>query len=177
MLSSAAERERYLLHENSRENSGYVAYLMRFIEEIVITHVKRGGIILDFGSGPVPVLSELLHEAGFSVTSYDPYFEPDRGYRDAEYDAIILLEVIEHIADPLTVICHLKKILSPQGCIIIQTQLVTPEIMEMFSTWWYKEDRTHISFFSERSLQILAESAGLRAAVFNENVLLLSRKG
>ncbi len=176
-LGREEERQRYLLHENSRENEGYVQYLQRFLNESVLPHAAADCRILDFGSGPLPVLTELLREAGFSTDAYDPFFAPDTSYTAHTYDLVILLEVIEHTSDPAAVIQQLSQLLNPGGIIIMQTQLVTRQIGAAFTSWWYKEDPSHISFFTRESMDVLARRVGMIAGYPGKNVIKYYAKG
>ncbi len=177
-LDEGKERERYLLHDNTPSNTGYLAYLNRFIEEQIIENISIDDpLILDFGSGPEPVLSDLLKERGYRVSSYDTYFSPDRGYAKNSYDLIVLLEVIEHIADPLAVCEGLSGLLNPGGRMILQTMLVDEKIRDTFGSWWYKEDMTHISFYTKESFEILAQQLGLTVVSSGKNVTIFLKEG
>lgn len=173
LLTSEQERDRYLLHNNTPDDSGYVRYLERFIQGMIIPHLDRESAVLDFGSGPVPVLSHMLRDAGFHVVSYDKYFAADESYTEHRYDGIILLEVLEHIIDPVALLQQLHRLLADGGCLIIRTQLVPG----CFTGWWYKEDRTHVSFFSERAVSLLASRCGYELEVLEKNSDIILRKG
>ena len=173
LLTSEQERDRYLLHNNTPDDRGYVRYLERVIQELIIPHLDSNAVVLDFGSGPVPVLSRMLQDGGFHVVSYDKYFAADESYTEHRYDGIILLEVLEHIIDPVTLLQHLHRLLVDEGCLIIRTQLVPGR----FTEWWYKEDRTHVSFFSERTIPLLASRCGYELEVLEKNSDIILRKG
>ena len=74
---------------------------------------------------------------------------------------ITLIEVIEHLKDPFKELNHLKKLLNRNGFFLIKT-LFHPEDKEFFLKWWYKEDFTHISFFSKKTFKILAELLNMK---------------
>lgn len=177
LLSEDEERSRYLLHDNSAQNSGYLMYLKKFLKDCVLPHVPEKAAVLDFGSGPEPVLSGLLREHGFQVSSYDPFFLPDTDYRLKLFDAVILLEVAEHLHDPLAVLRELKGVLAPRGCIIIHTRMIDGMSMKEFSSWWYKEDLTHVVFYSTESATALADALDMDFLQPSENLFLLLRKG
>ena len=176
-LDEPDEKQRYLLHDNSFENTGYIAYLEKFIEQSVLPNCPKGASILDFGSGPVPVLSILLRRLGFEVTSFDRYFCDDPSYTEKRYDLIILLEVIEHLADPVDVLSRLGALLVPGGRIVIRTMTTGNMDQEAFSSWWYKEDPTHISFFSIDSFSILGKELSLNVGECGKNGAIFTQKG
>lgn len=150
------------------QEKGYVEFLTSFLKESVIPRVKPGARVLDFGSGPVPVFSWLLQREGYQVDSFDIYFCPDRGWEKKHYQAIILMEVLEHISDPMTVLEALKKRLLPGGFIFIRTGIHFEDVPR-FDTWWYRQDPTHIAFFSIRTIRYAAAALKLRLVSLENN--------
>jgi hypothetical protein len=165
ILSPAEERERYALHENTLQNAGYVAMFEQFIETAVRPFIHRNGSILEYGSGPGPVLATLLKQKGYCVDIYDPYFAPEKVHLNKTYNLITLTEVIEHVRDPLTLISDLKSHLSGTAYIAIMTEF--NHRPEMFLSWYYRLDPTHISFFTARTFERLAELTDLSIAYTN----------
>ena len=154
-----AARSRYLLHTNGPGDRGYVDYLSGFLGRAVVPHLEPGSRILDFGSGPWPVLPGLLRAAGYRVDIFDPLFSPDPSYRENLYAAVVLLEVIEHIAEPYRILSGLLGNLGDGGLLVIRTQ-PRPAADTEFLRWWYREDPTHVSFFTRKSLSVLASRLG-----------------
>ena len=153
------EKERYLLHDNSMGNTGYVDMLNRFIQTYILHRIRPASAVLDFGSGPEPVLSHLLKQRGFICDSYDPFFtsfQPDMHNR---YDMIILFEVMEHLIDPVHVMSSLFSLLHDGKYCVVSTRFL-PEQPDQFETWWYRMDITHRSFFNAETLYTLAERTG-----------------
>ena len=101
-LSEKAARERYLLHTNGPYDQKYTAYLQKYLTEGILPFLSPKSHILDFGCGPSPVLPSLLITHGHTVEVYDLYFFPDTQFESCFYDAIVLLEVIEHLSNPLS---------------------------------------------------------------------------
>lgn len=69
-VSADQARARYWRHRNTPEDAGYVAMLSGIIE---LLHVQSPTArrVLDYGSGPTPVLVELLREAGHEAAGYE----------------------------------------------------------------------------------------------------------
>ncbi len=132
---------------------------MEFLD-IATPYIKPGGAVLDFGSGPLPVPSRLLSELGFAVTVYDPLFAPEQGWKTLSWDAIIVHEVAEHIAQPGVEFARLAGRLVPGGVLCVRTRFL-PEERGRFAAWHYRTDETHIGFFSARSASALATRLGL----------------
>lgn len=169
---SETSRARYLLHENSLENSGYVEYLKRFIASLDLEHPQRTTSILDYGSGPQPVLAHLLSEMGYQVDTYDLFFSPSEAYLGNQYDLITLLEVAEHLERPLEVLKTLRSLLDETGRIVIRTQLNGTTSDRQFLSWWYTRDVTHIGFFSEKSMQFIAEELDMKMVLKDANTVV-----
>jgi len=72
--------------------------------------------------------------------------------------AVVLLDVLEHTADPVQVLSHIRDVLEPGGALI----LTVPAYPFLYSSW----DRQlgHFQRYTVRQLQTEAASAGLRTA-------------
>jgi len=172
-LPEDREKERYDLHENSPENRGYVKFLSE-VADIFMAHVKTIGKGLDFGSGPEPVFAGILRARGFDMSTYDPFFASDAGVFRNKYDLIALVEVMEHLKDPMGEIRRLNHCLEPGGVISIRTEMM-PEGNEAFRFWSYKNDPTHICFYSDDTFRWLAETLRFRLLFPAPHVVLMFR--
>ncbi len=115
--------------------------------------------ILDFGCGPGPVLGEIMERHGARVALYDRYFRPRMP--SGRFDIITSTEVLEHLADPVGVLTDLEGRLADGGIISLMTYFRPPGGEEAFFSWWYRRDETHIGFFREPTLAVLADRTGL----------------
>ena len=155
ILSEIDEKKVYDLHQNTIENEGYVNFLTNFIESAVIPFIKKGKA-LDFGSGPGPVLSELLKTRyQFDVETYDYYYDKNIEVLNKSYDLITSTEVLEHLKDPLSTLKMFYKMLNDEGIVSIMT-LFRPISKNDFFEWFYIRDRSHITFFTPKTFSILA---------------------
>ncbi|HJT23904.1 MAG TPA: methyltransferase domain-containing protein [bacterium] len=175
-LTPEKQKERYLQHQNSRENRGYVEMFEGFIAQGIAPFVRPGGRLLDFGCGPEPVLAGMLRERGYAVDSYDLFFQKDEAYLDKQYDLILLTEVLEHLADPKGTLQALSERLAPGGFFSLMT-LFHPEDRGKFSDWWYRRDPTHVSFFTAKTLGELGRGLGM-TVLFSDpkNILVLGKR-
>ena len=174
-LSSEEEKQIYLSHENSADNVGYVNRFREMIETYLLPENPTNLNVLDFGSGPEPVLADLLKSYGFSVDIFDPYFAPDQGYRHRTYDIITLTEVVEHLKDPLSELAALVHLLKLGGRLAIMTQF-HPMNEREFLTWWYRRDPTHIGFFRTKTFGIIANQLSLKIAECDNQSFCLLKK-
>ena len=138
--------------------------------------------ILDFGSG-CGGLTEALRGLGISTTPLEPMihgFLKDQHYAQP-FDAIVGVEVIEHLPDPLGELRELEKVLAPGGVMVFSTLLTNPFIdhpqsRELFSDWWYKDDPTHVGFFSNRTLDTLSRIRNYEIDVFADKLFVIRQK-
>jgi hypothetical protein len=171
-LGLAAEKAEYDLHRNDPADSGYRRFLSRLAEPLC-ARLDSPGHGLDFGSGPGPTLSLMLAEAGHAVEIYDPFYAPDTAVLDRDYDFITATEVVEHLSQPREVLERLWARLRPGAYLGVMTKMVLSR--EAFATWHYKNDPTHICFFSRTSWSWWAARRGVEAEFLGDDVVLLRR--
>ncbi|TPN84796.1 methyltransferase domain-containing protein [Aquimarina algicola] len=149
-LSKNQERERYNLHQNDVYNLGYQNSVSTIIEKVVNNHSKHDKG-LDFGSGTNSVVSYLLKNKNYDILEYDPIFKNKNDVLlDSNYDYIICCEVVEHFYRPIQEFQLLSRLLKPNGTLYCKTKLFTENIN--FDTWWYKNDPTHVFFYTPKSI-------------------------
>ncbi|MHB8846363.1 MAG: class I SAM-dependent methyltransferase [Nitrospirota bacterium] len=170
--SPADEKKRYDLHRNAPGDEGYRTFLRRMADPLV-KRLAPGSEGLDFGSGPQPLLASLFREAGYSTAIYDHFYEPVPAVLERQYDFITATEVVEHLRDPMAELDRLWNCLRQGGWLGIMTRPVAQR--EAFPAWHYKNDLTHIRFFSPETFRWLADkwAADLE---FLENDIVLFRK-
>lgn len=167
------EKARYDLHRNSPDDAGYRAYLGRLLTPLK-ARLAPGARGLDFGCGPGPVLAHLLEAAGHSMALYDPFYAPDAAVLEARYDFVTATEVIEHLREPAVTLERVWSCLRPGGWLGIMTQFC-PE-RPAFARWHYKDDFTHLAFFSSDTLHWLARRWNARLCIPESGVALLERE-
>lgn len=153
LISTLDEKKKYDMHENSPEDEGYRRFLSRLLEPMSerLTENSHG---LDFGSGPGPTLSLMFEELGHEMSIYDVFYAPDESVFEKQYDFITSTEVVEHLRRPKIELERLWNSLKPGGWLGLMTQPVLGK--ERFPKWRYKDDPTHIRFYSELTFQWIA---------------------
>lgn len=166
------ERAEYDLHQNAVDDPGYRRFLSRLAGPLLerIPASARG---LDFGCGPGPALAAMLEEAGHPVALYDPYYYPDRAVLQPGYDFICATEVVEHLHQPGVELDRLWRLLATGGVLGIMTKLVRDR--DAFAGWHYKNDPTHVCFFSRRTWQWWAAAHGAQLEIIGADVILLGQ--
>lgn len=175
VLTQEKERGRYEQHENAFENKGYVEMFEKFIVGAVEPHISEIKTVLDFGCGEAPVLAKLLEKRSLEVDVYDIYFAPQKVYESKYYDLITSTEVFEHLKKPMEILELLENHTTPNGYIILMTNF-PPEGDKEFLNWWYRRDETHISFFTPKSFEVMAEKLGLKVLrSINKNIVVFQK--
>ena len=172
-VSAEEEKSRYDLHQNSPEDQGYRSFLSRIFIPMqkCLTPESCG---LDFGSGPAPALSVMFEEAGHSMTIFDYFYEHAPSVFERQYDFITATEVVEHLHNPKEELERLWACLKQGGRLGIMTKLA-PE-HNAFSCWHYKNDPTHVCFFSQATFQWLALQWDADMTFADKDVVLLHKK-
>lgn len=172
-LSPEQEKAHYDLHQNNPDDLGYRKFLSRLAEPLM-TVLKPGASGLDFGSGPGPTLSVMLEEMGFDMDIYDIFYANDASVLQDDYDFITATEVVEHLSQPGEVLEHLWSKIKPGGRLGIMTKMVLDK--EAFSHWHYKNDQTHICFYSRETFKYLSEKWNASVQFPANDVILMQKK-
>jgi glycosyltransferase involved in cell wall biosynthesis len=149
-----------------------------------IDAVESGARVLDIGSGPLGVASELVKK-GCQVTvvdQHEPESEPASAIRvlaqdlndplgfDVDVDTVLMLDVIEHLRSPEKFMEELRAKLDFRPRTVIMTTgnvaFVAQRLMLVLGQFNYGKkgilDRTHTRLFTFRSFEQLAADAGMR---------------
>ncbi len=179
LLDQDAELAIYQQHQNDPTDLRYRQFLAKLAEPLLARlaparqwsgHQLQG---LDFGSGPGPTLSLMLAEAGLVMANYDPYFADDQTLLQRRYDVICATEAIEHFYQPALEWQLWLTMLNQGGWLGLMTKL-RPEPVA-FANWHYKNDPTHVSFFSRETFRYLANRDQFSVEFIGPDVILLQK--
>ncbi|MEH6568318.1 MAG: class I SAM-dependent methyltransferase [Halioglobus sp.] len=173
-LDSALERAEYDKHQNNPEDAGYRCFLSRLAEPL-LARIAPASSGLDFGCGPGPVLAQILEEAGHRMALYDINYHREKSVLEHDYDFICATEVVEHLHRPREELQMLWKIIREKGYLAIMTKLV--QDLPAFERWHYKNDPTHVCFFSRDTWRWWARCYGAQIEFFGSDVVLFRKPG
>ena len=154
--------------------------LSRLTSIVIFFWLNKKGIFLDFAGG-YGVLTRLMRDIGFDFYWRDKYtdnlfskgFEYQPDTKD-KFEMITAFEFLEHAVDPLK---ELDEITSMTDTFLFSTVL-TPRDTLPQEDWFYfgVTHGQHISFFSKKTLEYLANKYGMYLHTNNKNIHLLTRK-
>lgn len=165
----AEEFDRYETHQNDPTDLGYITFLSQLIRPM-LGFLSPGARGMDFGSGPVPAISHLLKEARYDVASYDIFYADDPEVLTRRYDFITASEVAEHLHSAGETLDRIWACIDPGGIFGIMTGIRTEDID--FQSWYYVRDPTHVIFFSQKTMEWLAEHWNARIIYTKGNVTI-----
>ena len=173
-LSAEQEKSRYDLHQNSPDDPDYREFLSRMATPMA-NKLSEKSCGLDFGCGPGPTLSVIFEEMGHLMALYDLYYFPDKSVLYRTYDFVTATEVVEHLRTPWHTLDRIWQLVKPGGYLGIMTKMA-PNV-EDFSRWHYKNDDTHICFYSKetfvwlsRQWQTAPEFVGKDVVIFHKEM-------
>ena len=172
-LDEDEEKERYDLHTNSPDDLNYRKFLSKMLDP-VCERVPKGSFGLDFGSGPGPTLSKMFEENGYVMRIYDHFYARDDDTLAQKYDFITSTEVVEHLYAPSAVINKLMGMLKPKGLLALLTQPYPSP--EEFSSWYYKNDPTHVCFYSPTTMRWLAKKHTARLETVGKDIFIFTKE-
>jgi hypothetical protein len=158
------EKVRYGKHTNDKGDKKYEAYLSAIARDVLDLPVASPRIV-DFGSGPHHVLSDILNTREARCVPHDPLYGLDAAGSPEQFDIAVLCETIEHVRNLPAEINLLSRLVRPEGFVYIHTQLY--DHAGDFLAWWYIKDVTHINFFCEETMTVAAGIMGKRVVRTN----------
>jgi len=166
------EKQEYDLHQNSADDLGYRRFLHR-LSQPLLAKLMSGSTGLDFGCGPGPALHIDFEQQGHNMLLHDPIYCPYSRLTEQEFDFITCTEAIEHFHQPINEWQLWMQILKPHGWLAIMTKRLIDH--DAFNHWHYKNDQTHVCFFSNFTFNWLARQYGLTLEFVTTDIVLLQK--
>jgi hypothetical protein len=165
------EKERYELHSDDVEDKGYQNFVSPMTSAILRDY-KQESRGLDFGAGIGPIISKVVQDAGYNIKQYDPFFHNYPELLKEKYDYVASCEVVEHFYYPHKEFGLLKSLLSQDAKLYIMTDLYDESID--FAKWYYKNDVTHVFFYTKESFEWIQKEFGFRSLEIEKRLVTLS---
>lgn len=150
---------RYKSHDNNVEDPRYQEFVSPLVEKIT-NRYDNNSLGLDYGSGTGPVITKMLTDLGYTINTFDPFFDNNPDVLDITYDYIVSCEVMEHFHYPYKEFTKLKEMLKPEGALFLKTDIYTDDID--FHAWYYKSDETHVIFYHPDTLKWIKNEFNFR---------------
>lgn len=153
-----------------------------------VKKIKPKGLVLDVGCAMGFFMEEAenqgLQAYGIEISKYASSFIPEKFrnrvfqgsveefcqkrlklplFKNLSFDLIILSDIIEHVKDPVGILRCLRKTLSNDGIVIIQTgdsDSFWAKIMK--KNWHFFAPPQHLYFFSKKTLEQVLNQAGYK---------------
>ncbi len=152
LLDQTKEKERYTLHSDDPNDSGYQKFVSPIINS-VLADFTTNDLGLDFGTGQSQIIATILQSKQLNIKVYDPYFAPFKENLLQQYNFITACEVIEHFNDPKKEFLLLDSLLQRGGKLYCMTHLYDETID--FEKWYYKNDTTHIFIYQKNTMRYI----------------------
>lgn len=166
----------YRQMEDSEYESGRLARILQFADILnELSCWTSAGRLLDVGAGAGMLVEQAL-SLGFGAQGIEPSewmamqaekrglpviagVLPDQRV-EGPYQAITLLDVIEHVVDPSALLTEIHMLLEDGGYLLLTTPDVSSFAARVFGKRWWHFRVAHISYFSLRTINLLLERCG-----------------
>lgn len=135
--------------------------------------IYKKNIISDFSFNLSKIFSRLSNNFNKTIADFipeknniygwDPFFNSKSELNPESADLVLCLEVAEHFENPIESFKNMANVCSKNGIIAIGTLPINSNMVvpSDFENWWYKDDATHVSFYTEDSMKKCGSQADL----------------
>lgn len=143
----------------------------------VVARNQTRGRLLDVGAATGILVKEALR-LGYDAQGVEPsrYLQKCAEAREipvllgvlpheslgGPFDIATLIDVIEHVSDPVGLLREIRQLLVPNGVCIIVTPDVSSVAAKLLGRRWCHYRIAHIGYFCRATLELAAGNAGLR---------------
>jgi 2-polyprenyl-3-methyl-5-hydroxy-6-metoxy-1,4-benzoquinol methylase len=154
-----------------------------------VTKYKQHGRLLDIGTGRGDFIAFMRDQRGWEVTGLEPNVTiADRTRRkfnldviadtldktsfpDRTFDVITMWDVLEHLANPKAALIETRRILRPDGLLILRLPNVDSMDAKLFGKYWAGFDSPrHFYVFSRLTLEKMLRVSGFSIREIGSNI-------
>jgi len=155
----------------------------RALQELgILRHIpasQRRGRLLDIGAGS-GILIEQAKKIGFEAEGVEPSVELQTRARElalnvhlgvlphpdvrGPFDVITIVDVIEHVPDPVGLLRQARELLSPDGVLLVATPDRRSLVARLMGWRWWHYRVAHIGYFDRKTLEVAISGAGLKVS-------------
>lgn len=153
---------------------------MKFLLRKFRTFYPAAKTLLDIGAGAGALVAE-AQKIGLRATGIEPSRSlvaaalrvngvelvqglfPHAAMAGQRFDVVCIVDVIEHVADPVKLLRDAAAALSPGGIVAVVTPDIASLPARMLGRRWWHLRLAHVGYFNATTLRQAAEAAGLSA--------------
>jgi 2-polyprenyl-3-methyl-5-hydroxy-6-metoxy-1,4-benzoquinol methylase len=87
---------------------------------------------------------------------------PNAELKERKYDLVALMDVIEHVSDPVGLLRDSAALMQPRGALLVVTPDIGSVTAKLLGQRWWHLRVAHVCYFNRRTLEAAAAAAGLR---------------
>ena len=152
---------------------------MRWLVEESLKEAPKAHTLVDIGAG-TGLLVDQAKQHGLTAVGVEPSHKlveagrqqfgvdllqgivPHPQLEGRTFDLVFLVDVIEHVSDPVEMLAAARGLLSPGGLMVV----VTPDVSSLAAramgrSWWHLRP-AHVGYFSKKTFSHAAQKAGLQ---------------
>ncbi|MBF0344994.1 MAG: class I SAM-dependent methyltransferase [Nitrospirae bacterium] len=151
-----------------------------------VTRYKKSGTLLDVGAG-TGYLVEQAQRYGFEAVGIEPSSwlcerAVEKGLnvmcgvlplaglgslRRATFDVVTVVDVIEHVSNPVEVLSHVADVMSEESVGFLVTPDVNSLAAKLTGTRWWHYRVAHVGYFTRKTILMALDKAGLTPISFS----------
>ncbi len=172
VLSYYEQLEDKSYETNRRERSLQQRKLLQYLYPI-----KKTGRLLDIGAGSGMLVEQAI-KMGYHAEGVEPSIWLQKRATELglsiyqgvfphpnlipPYDLITLVDILEHVPDPVDILCDVRAALADDGIGLVITPNVDSLMARFFGFRWWHFRVAHIGYFNRNSLMLALDRAGLK---------------
>jgi len=154
--------------------------LSKITSAVINAFFNQNNKYLDYGGG-YGLLVRIMRDMGFDFHWYDQFCQNlfakgfEHNTKDkTQYELVTAFEVFEHLPNPLEIV---DTMISSSKSILFTTELMPTKVSPPDTWWYYGQDHgQHISFYTKKTLSIIARQISLNLYTNGKSIHLLTTK-